>query len=397
MGIEYDPYSDEAMTDATEFYRQMRAEGCPHHIEKYDAWAFTRFDDVKSASLKGKCLDFTHGQTPGQVLLGEEVLESFSTKNGAEHRKWRGVIAGDFTQQAVQAQVPRYRELARRLWLENRDRGQLDVYRDYANRFFCINAGYKLGLPGEDGERYRALIDDILHRERGQKGATSQRNQQAFAELAERLGAYIAEIREHPERATGFTKAYMEAEIDGRRLTDHELLLYMITLLIVGSETTPMVIAAFFYYLAQHPEQKAAVLADHSLIRQAFLETARFHQPTNMLARTALDDFEIAGQQICKGQKLLFVYASANRDEAQFDRPDAFDIFRSDLEPNMTFGMGSHVCLGMHVGIEAGIIIIEEMLKDIENFDVEFDKVERAYGEHLSGFIGMPVRFTLKS
>lgn len=396
MPVDYDPYSDEAMTDATELYRAMRAEGCPHYIEKYDAWAFARFSDVKSASLKGQCLDFTHGQTPGQILLNEAVLESFSTKNGKEHRRWRGFIADDFTIPAVEAQKPRYRELASRLWSELRPAGRMDVYRDLANRFFCINAGYKLGLPADDAEKYRALIDDLLHREKGQVGAVSERNQIAFAQLTQELASYIQKIRQDPSLASGYTKIYMDAEVDGKKLSDDELLMYLITLLVVGSETTPMVIAAFFYYLDQNPDQKRAVLQDHSLIRQAFLEAARFKQPSNMLGRKALTDFEVAGKTIKQGQGLLFLYASANRDAEQFENADTFDIFRKDAEPNMTFGMGSHVCLGKHVGIEAGVIILEEVFKDISDYQIVRDEVVPAYGEHLAGFIGMPITFTLK-
>lgn len=396
MVIAYDPFSDEAMADATHLYKAMREEGRPHFVEKYNAWALTRFEEVKAASLKEKNLDFTSGQTPGQLMLHEPAIESFATKNGQEHRKWRGLIAGDFTVEAVAAQKPRYRELARGLWDKLKHNQEVDVYKDLANRFFCINSGYKLGLPAEEAEHYRALIDDLLHREPGQVGAVSERNQKAFGELAQLLGGYVQKLRQDPSLASGYTKIYMEAEIGGKRLSDHELLMYLITLLILGSETTPMVIAALFYHLDKNPDQKRRVLADHSLIRRAFAEAGRFRQPTNMLARRVAADFVLGGEEIKAGQNLLFVYASANRDAQRFKDPDKFDIFREDAEPNLTFGIGAHMCLGKHVATEAAVIIVEEILKDIEDYSIIDERVVLAYGEHLAGFIGMPIRFTLK-
>ena len=106
----------------------------------------------------------------------------------------------------------------------------------------------------------------------------------------------------------------MNAEIDGRRLDDQAMVALLMNFLIVGSETTPMVCAGSIYYLEQRREQRAAVLADHRLVQQLFLETARYDQPTNMLCRRAVGDFTLGGAQIKAGQKLLYSYASANRD-----------------------------------------------------------------------------------
>ena len=78
--VDYDPYSHEAMSDPAELYRRMRAEGCPHYIEKYRTWALTRYEDVERASLAESHLDFTHGALLGQLVLGEPVPRSFSLR-----------------------------------------------------------------------------------------------------------------------------------------------------------------------------------------------------------------------------------------------------------------------------------------------------------------------------
>jgi cytochrome P450 len=110
MTVDYDPYSDEAMRDPTELYRRMRAEGGPHYLEKYNAWALTRFDDVwKASTTFEKALDYSHGQTPGQLLLGEPAPPTFMTMNTPEHRLWRGLVRKDYAPEGVEAQRDRLR------------------------------------------------------------------------------------------------------------------------------------------------------------------------------------------------------------------------------------------------------------------------------------------------
>lgn len=392
MPVDYDPFSHEAMTDPTRLYARMREEGAPHYIEKYRAWALARFDDVWTASLRHeKALDYTQGQTPGQVLLGEPVPHTFMTMNQPEHRKWRGLLAPHYSAEGVAAQTDRLRALVQQILEPLVARGELDVYRDFANRVMCANAGWNLGLPPDDSERVRALIDDMLHREKGQVGATSARNQRAAGELHAYLADFVAQRRRDPSQAERHTRILMEAEIDGARLDDEQLIGNLYSLLVTGSETTPMVTAGTFAYLARHPAQKAALLADPSLAKQAFLETARFDQPTNMLARRVRAGFELGGKKIAPGDSVLFLYASANRDAAKFDLPDEYDIHREPRR-DLSFGIGGHVCLGMHLAIAAGVLMIEELVGRIEDWELDERGCERAYGEHLSGFVRVPVR-----
>lgn len=397
MTLEYDPYSDEAMRDPTDLYRRMREGGCPHYVAQYRAWALVRYEDVAAASLAEDKLDFTHGSLLGQHLLDEPIPRTFMTMNAPERNPWRGLLAAAYSPKAIKAEGDRLRNLVRELLAPLVKQGEFDVYRDLTNRVMCINAGHMLGIPRQDAEYVRGLIDDmIMHREPGQKGMTSERNRKAAGELGAYLGAYVARLRQAPETAERHAKLLLEADIDGQRLSDEEMIAYLFSLLVTGSETTPMATAGVFYYLALHPEQKAAVVADPSgLAKAAFMETCRYDQPTNMLVRRARADFELGGRQIRTGDRLLMVYASANRDEARFERADAFDIFRP-RKADMSFGTGPGFCLGAHLAQFVGPMMVEEILLAIGDYDLIESRCERAYGENMAGFNRVPIRFTTR-
>ena len=136
------------------------------------------------------------------------------------------------------------------------------------------------------------------------------------------------------------------------------------------------------------------MLADNSLIPRLYFETCRYDQPTNMLCRRAVNDFELGGQQIRAGQNLLYIYASANRDEVEFENPDQFDIFR-EYQRDLTYGAGGHKCLGMHLATMGAGIILQELFNGIRDYELLQDQCVRAYGEHLSGFMRVPIRVSL--
>ena len=392
---DYDPYADAAMENPFPLYRAMRAEGCPHFIRSRGAWALTRFDDIRKASLHEAWLDFAHGQTPGQLLLGEPCPVTFMTMNGPDHRKWRAVVDPFYSADAVARDMPRFRALARKHLAPLLEAGEFDVYRDYANRVMSVHAGYQLGIPEADAEMCRGLVDEMLHRETGQVGASSARNQAAAGQLFGFLAGFVADRRQQPASAARITKALMAAEVDGRRLDDQELVSYLFSLLVTGSETTPLAVANTIYYLAQNPAQKADVLRDRSLIANAFAEALRFDQPTNMLARRAREDFELGGRQIKAGQALLMIYASGNRDEARFENAESFDIHRPSVR-DLSFGVGPHVCLGLLLGPAAGCAMLEELLDAVGDYTLVEENCRRGYGEFLSGFTRVPIRFAAK-
>src|SRR5688572_3465245 len=150
---EYDPFSHEAMKDPHPLYTKLRAMGGPVFMPKYNAWALARFADVWAASTgQEENITFTAGQTPEQVLLGGPVPHTFMTMDAPEHRKWRGLIREEYTPEGVKQNADRIRKLTREMLAPLLAKGEMDVYKQLANRVTCINAGYMLGLPPQDSE-----------------------------------------------------------------------------------------------------------------------------------------------------------------------------------------------------------------------------------------------------
>jgi len=389
--FEYDPYSHEAMSDAHPLYARLRAQSRIHYMPRYDAWAFAGFEEIWKASLDFELFSAAGGQTPGQVLLGEPIPHTFMTMDPPRHRIYRGLIADAYSRRSIESEKPRMRALVRELLAPLAERGEFEVYTELANRVTTINAAHMAGVPRSDAETLRRWIDGFLARERGQVG-TSARNAECAARLGSYLAGLVAESRRHPERATGHLATWLTAEVEGRKLTDEEVVANLYSLVVTGSETTPLSVAATLRCLFERPAQLAAVRADPALVVHAFSESLRFDHPTNVLTRRVGRDAVFFGQDLREGQGVLFLYASANRDEREFPDADVYDIARRPRR-TLSFGHGIHKCLGEHVGMALGCILLEEVLATVAEYEVDLDACERLYGEFLSGWCRVPIRF----
>jgi cytochrome P450 len=163
-------------------------------------------------------------------------------------------------------------------------------------------------------------------------------------------------------------------------------------LIIGGSETFPKVFANCMRWLGEHPEQRAECVADPGLIPDAFIEVLRFDMPTQFLCRSLKKDVPIHGKTMKTGQPVLFLYPSANRDPREFENPDRFDIHRRPPRI-LSFGQGTHLCLGIHAAKLEGRICLEETLKRIPDYEVDFAGAERLVTDFVQGYASLPVTF----
>ena len=163
-------------------------------------------------------------------------------------------------------------------------------------------------------------------------------------------------------------------------------------MLVGGTETLPKAFSACVYRLFQNPDQRAEIVKDPSLVAGAFREALRYDMPTQALGRSVKVPKEVHGQKLGLGQGLLFLWASANRDEREFANPDRFDIHRR-APRILTFGSGAHMCLGAHFAQMEGRVMLEELLAVAPEYEVLEDQAVRIRSEVFRGFSSLPIRF----
>lgn len=391
--VEYDPYSEEAMTDPHRLYAELRAHDPVHYLPRYDAWALASFEAVWQACSDTESFSVRRGQTPNQVLLGEPAANlTFPELDPPEHRLRRRLLAPFYTRAAADAAEPGLRRLVVDILEPLLARGGFDAFADYAGPATARFAAATAGVPVADAEMLRHLLHRVMEREPGQKG-TSEANAAAMGEVFGYLHDLIGRCRSGAASPTGIMAELLSATVDGRPLDDARIAAEIHTLLVTGSETTEFGVAAALYHLDANPDQLASVLAEPSLAPSVFAEAIRYDHPTDMLTRVVRRDVVVGGRQLREGQGVLLLWGSANRDESVFPDADRFDITRRP-ERDLLFGHGQHKCIGEHIGMRMGTVLLEELFTRIENHTVDRTGVRRSRAEFLKGFCAMPVSIT---
>jgi cytochrome P450 len=175
-----------------------------------------------------------------------------------------------------------------------------------------------------------------------------------------------------------------------RTLTREEVLTYVTVVAGAGNETTGRLIGWIGSVLAKHPEQRREIVDDPALIPGALEEILRYEPPGPFIARYVTADVEFHGQTVPQGSAILFIAASANRDERRYPEPDTFDIHRK-VGHQLTFGMGVHFCLGAALARLEGRVALEEILRRFPKWDVDWDNAKLAQTSTVRGWETLPI------
>ncbi|CAM9977520.1 unnamed protein product [Discosporangium mesarthrocarpum] len=391
--IDYDPFSDAVMRDPWPFYTALRREAPVFYLEKYDTWFLSRFEDIR-ASTTNDVFSAERGVTPEMVMLKQPPPPDpvFSMLDMPRQRDYRRIFVPRYTRRAVAGMEDAIRSRTRALLEPLLAQGHFDVYRDLADPVATLTIADLIGLPEDEALDLRAEVATFFQREPGQVG-TTEANDAARVALMTRFAEIVIERQQAGDAGCSgedHISVLLRAEIEGGKLSLPAILAAMYTMLVTGAEVVPLSVANTIYYLAEHPDQRAQLVDDPALIPHAFAESLRYDQPTNLLGRTVRDAVEIRGQKLEPGSGVMFLWASGNRDEAEFERADEFDITRRPKR-SLSFGHGAHKCIGEHLGNLEGRILLEELLRAAPNYEVDRDGAERVYSEFLHGYHRMPI------
>lgn len=391
MTLQYSPYSESILENPWPVYRMLRDEHPAYYIEELNAWALSRFEDVWQASMNRESFSANQGTSLDALVKGNmPAPHVFLFMDPPEHRQHRDLISMVYRRDEIDKLEEKVRTTVKTLLKEALPQRELDLFK-FASQIALHVMADLIGLQFEQIRHIRSCIDRFYLREPGHQSTTPS-GQQAFMEARGFILDLIREFRKKPAPEGSHIHTWMNAEVNGSRMSDEEIFFSIFALSITGSDTMPLMTAGTAYQLARHPEQRQAVREDHSLIPFAFAETTRYDQPTNILGRIVTRDTELHGQTLREGQAVLFLFASANRDEREFEDPDIYSIHRRPRRV-LSFGAGIHSCLGQHLARFEGKIILEELFNAAPDFEVQLDDCRRIRGEFLQGYCSAPIRF----
>jgi len=366
--------------DPYPLYRRLRDEAPLYRDPQGRFCALSRYDDVLRALRSPD--DLTVSGPTGNVIWEIPGI-SIATLDGPRHARLRDLIGRGYTPRRVAELEPGIRSRVRGTLDRFAEQGGGEFIREFAAELPGDTMCELVGVPAGEVAHVKHLVHALADVE------LEPSQEEAWTGLF----AYFAELREAKRRRPGddLISRLLEAEIEGERLSDAELDEFFVLMGQAGQETVQALLGAALDLLERHPDQRAALAARPAKIPAAVEEILRFDAPTQWLARTAVRPLELCGEKVETGERVVLLYASANRDERQFPDPDRFDVGRR-AQGMLSFGQGVHFCLGASLARLMARVAFEELLARFPDYGVERRGAERlrSQGSVMRGFRRLP-------
>ena len=392
-GVSYNPLSAEMAQDPYPTYAKLRARDPVHRSRLMNAWVFTRYADADAILRDHRRFSSDPRKRTAarrqQASLPNVEEPSMLFLDPPDHTRLRALVNKAFTPRAVAALEPRIREIMTTLLDAVDDPSAFDLMKAVAKPLPVIVIAEMLGIPPEDraqfavwsDQRARILEPTLTPEER----ETAEAAMQA---LDEYLRPIISERRAAPR--DDIISALAQAEEEGDTLTEREVLVMLRLLLVAGNETTTNLIGNGVLALLRHPDQLAALRGDAALVPSAVEELLRFDSPVQVDLRSALDDCDVNGFRVRRGDNVVTLLGAANRDPDRFPAPDRLDVRRAE-QNHLAFGRGIHHCLGAPLARLEGRVVLEALLERFRSIRLLDDRPAFRNSVVLRGLHSLPV------
>jgi cytochrome P450 len=388
-----DPYDYDFHEDPYPYYKRLRDEAPLYHNAEMGFWALSRHADVLAGFRNSTTLSNREGVSLDPISRGPHASKtmSFLAMDDPDHLRLRTLVSKGFTPRRIRELEPRVTELAVKhldVMMEQAESGIVDFVTEFAGKLPMDVISELMGVPEADRDRIRAMADGVMHREDGVNDVPAEAIE-ASLNLIVYYQEMVAERRKKP--TDDLTTALLEAEIDGDRLTDEEVLGFMFLMVIAGNETTTKLLANAAFWGHKNPDQLVPVYDDESRIPLWVEETLRYDTSSQILARLVSGELSFYDTTIPDGDVLLLLPGSAHRDERAFENPDDFIIGRDIGAKLQSFGSGAHFCLGAHLARMEARVALAELFKRIRGYEVDEANSVRVHSSNVRGFAHLPI------
>jgi cytochrome P450 len=388
--VYYDPYDVDINADPYRTYARLRDEAPIYHNERYDFWFLSRHEDVQKALVNWRVFTSTHSDIldimKANIKLPKGVV---MFEDPPVHTAQRGLLSRVFTPKRMAQLEDQVRSYCISCLDPLVGSDGFDIITELGTMLPMRVIGMLLGIPEQDQVAVRNKTDENLRTKPGKPMVIVEdavANGEMFAD-------YIDWRAQHPsdDLMTVLLNAEFEDETGATRtLSRQEVLTYTSVLAGAGNETTGRLIGWLAKVLAEHPDQRRAVVEERALLPNVIDETLRFEPTGHAIARYVTEDIEYYGTTVPAGNPILLSMASANRDPRRFENPDVYDIYRKDVQ-HLTFGYGLHFCLGSHLARLEGRVALDELLNRWPEWDVDYSGIRLAPTSTVRGWERMPI------
>ncbi len=390
--VPFSPYDYDFHEDPYPTYATLRRDAPVYRSEEFDFWAFARHEDVLGAFRNADAYSNANGVSlePSAYGPGAHRTMSFLAMDPPRHTRMRSLVGKGFTPRTVAGFEDRIREIAVEHLEPAIERGTFDFIADVAGRLPMDVVSELMGVPRGDRAELRRLSDLVLHREDGVFDVPPS-GMEAALELVGYYGDMVTERR--ARRRDDLTSELLDAEIDGDRLTDDEIIAFLFLMVVAGNETTTKLLGNAVYWGWRYPDERAKAFGDRGRIPDWVDETLRFDGSTQMVVRTVREPVEVRGTAIGAGERVLLLIGSANRDAEVFPAADTYDLDR-DTTRLVSFGSGRHFCMGAPLARLEARVALEELASRVSDYGIDEAGAERVHSINVRGYAALPVAVT---
>jgi len=361
------------LADPYPLYARLRSEDPVYWDPYLHSWVVTRYSDVHAVLHK-----FSADRTPSPDMMRSlglgsiEPIAAVMVKqmlflDPPNHTILRKLCSTAFTPRRVEALEERVVSVANRLIDAALAKGEMDVMADFAEPFPSIVFAHLMGVPEKDHLQLKKWSADYA-----QMLGNFSHNPDGIAQVLKSTADMIAYFQHAIHSGSlkdGLVKSLVEAEIDGQKLTEEEVIANAIVTMVGGQETTTNLIGCGLLTLLRQPDKLAELRDRPEIMDSAVEELLRYESPSQHTSRIATEDTLMGGKLIKKGQPVMAVMAAANRDPERFADPDALDFERKDNR-HMAFGWAAHFCFGAPLARMEGRIAFRLLLDRLPNLSL---------------------------